>query len=324
MKVSKNYSKYFNGYVPPRSSNTSPGESIDVKENVRFPLPFQPPFLFLEFKTFKINHIKKTPNRQTQLGWRYDPKYDPEPKPLDEIPEGVKAWLRGEDFVWEGTSHLPSFKEDTLAYWTACLTLSRKLVKIFALSLDIDEDYFDSRTTYPGADGVYNYYPENSAEEKASNAVGLGSHTDLQLFTLLWQDMVGGLQVLNKEGQWIKAKPVEGTIVVNIGDFMMRLCNDRYKSTVHRVYNKSNVERVSMPFFFGKIHMQLELGFYGQLLMIAGLNFNCVEGVVPSCTSETNPPKYEPISCGECKFSSIRRQVIEANHIQRVSDEIPD
>jgi len=74
--------------------------------------------------------------------------------------------------------------------------------------------------------------------------------------------------------------PIEGTFVVNIGDFMMRLCNDQYKSTVHRVYNRSTAERVSMPFFFG-------------------LNFNCVEGVVPSCTSLDNPAKYEPISCGD-------------------------
>jgi isopenicillin N synthase-like dioxygenase len=61
--------------------------------------------------------------------------------------------------------------------------------------------------------------------------------------------------VLNREGQWIKAIPVEGTIVVNIGDFMMRLCNDIYKSTVHRVYNRSTSERVSMPFFFGKYYI---------------------------------------------------------------------
>jgi isopenicillin N synthase-like dioxygenase len=164
----------------------------------------------------------------------------------------VKPWIRGEDFVWEGTSHLPGFKEEVLRYWAACLTLARKLVKIFALSLDLTEDYFDSRTTYPGADGVFNYYPVSTEEDVANNAVGLGSHTDLQLFTLLWQDMTGGLQVLNREGQWIKATPVEGTIVVNIGDFMMRLCNDIYKSTVHRVYNRSTVERVSMPFFFGE------------------------------------------------------------------------
>jgi hypothetical protein len=39
-----------------------------------------------------------------------------------------------------------------------------------------------------------------------------------------------------------------------------------------------------------------------------GLNFNCVEGVIPSCTSETNPPKYEPISCGDCKLQSLKSQ----------------
>lgn len=125
-------------------------------------------------------------------------------------------------------------------------------MQIFALSLDLDEHYFDEKVTYPGADGVLNYYPVATEAERASDAVGLGSHTDLQLFTLLWQDYhVGGLQVLNKEGQWIKAPPITETIVVNIGDFMMRLCNDLYKSTVHRVYNRAEVERVSMPFFFG-------------------------------------------------------------------------
>ncbi len=53
-------------------------------------------------------------------------------------------------------------------------------------------------------EGVFNYYPPTTKEEKEDNAVGLGSHTDLQLFTLLWQDHIGGLQVLNKDGQWIK------------------------------------------------------------------------------------------------------------------------
>ncbi|TVY85758.1 putative iron/ascorbate oxidoreductase, partial [Lachnellula willkommii] len=262
MKITSAQSRYFNGYKGPRQTNISPSESVDVKET---------------------------------LGWRYAPQYDPDTKDLNAIPEEVKPWIRGEEFVWEGTAHLPGFKEEVLAYWAACLTLSRKLVRAFALSLDLAEDYFDSRTTYPGADGTFNYYPTTTAEEKANNSVGLGSHTDLQLFTLLWQDMVGGLQVLNREGQWIKAVPVEGTIVVNIGDFMMRLCNDIYISTVHRVYNRATVERVSMPFFFG-------------------LNFNCVEGVVPSCTSAENPAKYEPISCGDwCQL----RFTLESNEMKK-------
>ncbi|RQM04814.1 hypothetical protein DH86_00004246, partial [Scytalidium sp. 3C] len=187
------------------------------------------------------------------FSWRYEPQYDPDPKPLNAIPEEVKPWIRGESFVWEETSDLPGFKEDTLAYWKACLILARKLIKGFALSLDLPEDYFDSRTTYPGADGVYNYYPLTTEEEKANDSVGLGSHTDLQLFTLLWQDSIGGLQVLNSEGQWIK-------------------------------------------------------------------------GVVPSCTSEANPAKYEPISCGDCKLKCPSPSQLGScmiNTFGRVSVEIP-
>lgn len=247
-------SRYFNGYSGSRTIHASPSESLDTRES---------------------------------FAWRYDPQYDPETKDLSAIPKEVKPYLRGEEFVWEGTSHLPGFKEDTIAYWQACLTLARRLVKIFALCLELPEDYFDNVTTYPGSDGVYNYYPAMTPEEAAKTQdVGLGSHTDLQCFTLLWQDMIGGLQVLNSQNQWVKATPIAGTIVVNIGDYLMRLSNDKFKSTVHRVFNRSTVDRISMPFFFG-------------------FNFNETCGVLPTCTDEDNPPKYEPISCGDvsrCRF----------------------
>lgn len=91
---------------------------------------------------------------------------------------------------------------------------------------------------------------------------------------------MGGLQVLTKEGQWIRVPPIADTFVVNIGDFLARLSNDRFRSTVHRVYNHAPVDRYSMPFFFG-------------------FNFNEKCGVLPTCMSESNPPKYEPITCGE-------------------------
>jgi len=227
--VSKEKSKYFNGWSARRTVHASPSESLDYRE---------------------------------AFGWRYAPQYDPEGRDPDAVPEEVKPYIRGEEFVWEGTSHLPGFKEGCITYWQECLKLARRLVKIFALCLDLQEDYFDSVTTYPGSDSVLNFYPAMTPEEaQDSDDVGLGSHTDLQCFTLLWQDMVGGLQVLTKDGQWIKASPIKDTIVVNIGDYLMRLSNDRFK-------------------FFG-------------------FNFNEKCGVLPTCTDENNPPKYEPISCGD-------------------------
>ncbi|KAK8101193.1 Clavaminate synthase-like protein [Apiospora kogelbergensis] len=245
---SRNCSKHFNGYTGSAKTNISPTESIDIRESFSF---------------------------------RYSPELDPDhPMDVSELPEEVSQGIQGEDFVWEGTAHLPNFKEDCVAYWASCLRLARKLVRSFALSLDLEEHYWDDKVTHPGADSVFNYYRPRTEQETKDNSVGLGSHTDLQMFTLLWQDNIGGLQILSKEGQWIKAPPIEGTLVVNIGDYMMRLCNDIYISTVHRVTNESLLERVSMPFFFG-------------------LNFNCVEGVVPSCITDSNPAKYEPISAGE-------------------------
>ncbi|KAF6809837.1 2OG-Fe(II)oxygenase superfamily protein [Colletotrichum sojae] len=245
--ASQKKSKFFNGWSQRRMGQISPTESRDHREGFSF---------------------------------RYDPRNDPETKDPDAVPEAVRPWMKHEDFVWEGTAHLPEFKEDMVEYWQSCLTLARSMIRIFALALDVPENYFDDVTTYPGSDSVFNFYPKNTEPEDASIDVGLGAHTDLQCFTLLWQDAVGGLQVLTKDGQWVRVPPVPGTFVVNIGDFLQRLSNDRFKSTVHRVYNHAPKDRYSMPFFFGFNH-----------------NEQC--SVLPTCAGEGNPPKYEPISCGE-------------------------
>ncbi|KAH7305524.1 2OG-Fe(II) oxygenase superfamily protein [Stachybotrys elegans] len=245
--VAQSKSKHFNGWAERHATRINPREARDRREGFTF---------------------------------RYNPRYDPETKDLDAIPEEVKPWLRGEEMVWDGTSHIPKFKEEMLEYWRSCLTLARDMIQIFAMALDCPEDYFNSVTSYPGSDGVFNYYPKNETQQESEMDPGLGAHTDLQCFTLLWQDNVGGLQVLTKEGQWVNVPPIEDTFVVNIGDYLMRLSNDRFKSTVHRVYSQATVDRYSMPFFFG-------------------FNFNEKCSVLPTCVDENNPPKYEPISCGE-------------------------
>lgn len=141
-----------------------------------------------------------------------------------------------------------------------CLRLARALTRCFALSLGLEEGLFDEKVRYPGSSYVINYYPPiepsteqdaRKSEEEEDEKVSIGSHTDFQLFTIPWQDLHGGLEVLNKEGQWIRAKPIEGTLVVNLGDCMQRITNDEYTSTVHRARNYSGKERVSIPMFWG-------------------------------------------------------------------------
>ena len=62
--------------------------------------------------------------------------------------------------------------------------------------------------------------------------------------------MIGGLEVLNKNGMYVPARPIRGTFVVNVGDFLQRISNDKFVSTVHRVRNTSGLDRYSIPFFF--------------------------------------------------------------------------
>lgn len=258
-RASIRQSRYFNGYKPPASQRINPFESVDVRET---------------------------------FSWTYDPRFDPSVPDAAAVPPHVARYLRCEDFHWEATANLPRFQEDIVRYWRSCLAVARALVRTFALSLDLPEDFFADKFTHPDAALALNYYPplrapqesasqgKDKAEAETETEVSIGSHTDFQLFTILWQDENGGLQVLNRQGQWINARPVAGTFVVNIADYMQRITNDRYVSTVHRAQNYSGRERISMPFFFG-----------------FNLDESC--GVLDCCVAEGEEKKYGEISCEE-------------------------
>ncbi|KAJ5539828.1 hypothetical protein N7513_008160 [Penicillium frequentans] len=225
---------------------------------------------------------KETKDRKETFSLRYNPTNDPTIDDPTPFLSNERYTYSDDDTLWQGTSHITGFRETTIEFWQTRLTLARKMIRIFALALDMPENYFDEVTTNPGADGLYVHYP-GSAEPVPLNAetdVGIGSHTDIQCVTLLWQDMSGGLQVLSASDEWLDARPIAGTLVVNIGDFLQRLSNNRFKSTVHRVYNRQTTSRYSMPFFLG-------------------FNPDSVCRVVPTCVDEEHPALYEPVSCGK-------------------------
>ena len=88
--------------------------------------------------------------------------------------------------------------------------------------------------------------------------------------------------------RWIRAVPIPGTYVINIGNMMARWTNDRFASTLHRVFNRTGRERYSIPFF--------------------GIpDFDAVVNCLPTCQGPGNPAKYPPMHVGEFtvrKFST--------------------
>ncbi|CAB79120.1 gibberellin 20-oxidase-like protein [Arabidopsis thaliana] len=83
---------------------------------------------------------------------------------------------------------------------------------------------------------------------KPSEVYGLMPHTDSDFLTILYQDQVGGLQLI-KDNRWIAVKPNPKALIINIGDLFQAWSNGMYKSVEHRVMTNPKVERFSTAYF---------------------------------------------------------------------------
>ena len=109
--------------------------------------------------------------------------------------------------------------------------------------------------------------------------------------TLVLQDSVPALEVLNQDGIWVDAPPKPGTFVCNVGQYLERQSNGKFSATVHRVRNRTGHERYSLPFFLTPDpDVDLE--------------------VLPCCVDEGERPKYETINVGDLYI----RKVLPARH----------
>ncbi|HKS56332.1 MAG TPA: 2-oxoglutarate and iron-dependent oxygenase domain-containing protein [Steroidobacteraceae bacterium] len=141
---------------------------------------------------------------------------------------------------------VPEFRATVLDYMSGLEAAGQQVLSLLAQGLRLDADYFQRH--YTGDPTVlfriFRYPPDDVARE----GWGVGAHTDYGLLTLLQQDTVGGLQVLNRE-RWLDVPPLAGSLVCNVGDMLERLTQGRYLSALHRAKNLTDRERLSMVLF---------------------------------------------------------------------------
>lgn len=140
-------------------------------------------------------------------------------------------------------------------------------------------------TTHPGGIARLLYYPPprtalSSTPNPKTEQIGLGAHSDYECFTLLLTSTTPGLEILKPSGAWHVASYIPDAFIVNVADFLMRWTNGLYKSTVHRVVNRSAEARYSVPFFFS-------------------VNYDTVVETLPTCLAEGEKSKWKPINAGK-------------------------
>lgn len=146
-------------------------------------------------------------------------------------------------------SFVPELEECAMDYFQRAHHVAHLLMRGFAVGLNLNNDLFLKSSNQPLSRASFVYYPPQP-ESLGEDWFGVGPHTDFGVLTVLCQDSVGGLQVQTRDGEWIEAPPIDGTLVVNVGDLLSRWSDGAYKSTPHRVINKSGRERLSLVLAF--------------------------------------------------------------------------
>ncbi len=182
---------------------------------------------------------------------------------------------------------------------TICLDIYRKLeetgryiLQALALHLGLEETYFESQVEKGNSIlRAIHYYPIEDPSSVEEGAVRAAAHGDINLITLLMGASAEGLQILTRDEEWVPVTAQPDELVVNVGDMLERLSNNRLRSTIHRVVNPPvdmmHTSRYSVPFF---MHPRSEM------------DLSCLEG----CIDGDTPKAYPDITAGEFLDQRLR------------------
>jgi isopenicillin N synthase-like dioxygenase len=153
-----------------------------------------------------------------------------------DIPQDRDAPFRAGDY-WPRSEFEPQFRRLVEAHEP----LFKPIAQAIFQGLGCDPHIYDRKLTKTNFGLRLNYYPPMTEQQDRSGAGRLLGHEDVDLFTILPASRSDGLQVWNhRSGKWVRLHAPSGSIIINTGDYMQRISNDRLPSTTHRVGKPSD------------------------------------------------------------------------------------
>lgn len=186
------------------------------------------------------------------------------------------------DNIWP--TEVSEMREIGLKAYKTLENTGKQMLKAIAIYLGLEETYFEDKV-HNGNSILrpIHYFPIEDPSSIPDDAVRAAEHGDINLITLLMGASADGLQVLRRDGEWIPITALPEQIIVNVGDMLARLTNNKLKSTIHRVVNPPRelmtTSRFSIPFF---MHPRAEM------------DLSCL----PNCIDKEHPKQFEDISAG--------------------------
>jgi isopenicillin N synthase-like dioxygenase len=229
------------------------------------------------YTSFGREHAKGFDAPDLKEFFQYGQTVEDNEKTLDQYPDNVTV------------NEIPKFTPTLYDAYRNFEKSGKALLQAIALYLGLEEHYFDQWVHNGNSILRAIHYPPISNEPKS--AIRAEQHEDINLITLLVGASADGLQILTKQGEWVGVTSLPEQIVVNVGDMLQRLTNNKLRSTTHRVVNPPRelwgTSRFSIPFF---LHPKSEMD-------LTSLN---------SCIDEKHPKAYEDSTAGEYLDERLR------------------